>query len=193
MLYDAVTGDFQGSIFMPTSPRRYYINFQHQMVGANDRLDFVLWDLTTGKSARLPGYNGVNEMAISPDGRRLVLGKSFPSSSGGFESELTLLSLKAGRRLLAFSRQGRVTDVSFSPDGNRLVAAFSPSGPAPPSNPSKSGTPRRCRKSRKPSDRRTNPCFAQSSSPRPLGEQRCKLIIHCYPACNAPPRPQVSH
>ena len=131
VLYDAVTGERQRSISLPISPRKYVIDFLHQVVGADDRLDFVLWDLLTGNERlRLPGYNGVERMAISPDGSRLVLGKISPSSSGEFGSELTFCSLKSGEQLLAFRREGRVTDVCFSPNGNRLVAAFSPPGPA---------------------------------------------------------------
>ena len=41
------------------------------------------------------------------------------------ESELTFWNVKSGRRLLALNRPGQVGGISFSPNGNRLVATFS--------------------------------------------------------------------
>ena len=65
-------------------------------------------------------------MAISPDGSRLVLLRVV-----NWNIEWTIWSLKSGRQLLAFrhrtERYARDEKVSFSPDGNRLVAIFHPS------------------------------------------------------------------
>ncbi len=121
VFYDAVTGERQRLISLPSAPRTHFINIQHEIFAADARSDLVLWDLMTGQERlRLPGYSGGSAYAISPDGTRIVIGKG-PFTG---QSELSLWSLKSGRRLLAFNREGYVSAISFSPDGNRLVAAF---------------------------------------------------------------------
>jgi WD40 repeat protein len=101
----------------------YFINIRHQLFGADDGSDFVLRDLLSGQERlRLRGDNGFFGMAISPDGSRLLLAKA---SITLVESELSLWSMKSGRRLLAFNRQGFIRAMSFSPDGNWLLAVFS--------------------------------------------------------------------
>ncbi len=143
VFYNATTGERQRSISLPSSSGspffnlRHHFNLRHQMYGAtvgSDFVgtDFVLGDLATGQERlRLPGYDGVLDMAISPDGSRLVLARVLL----GARIELTFWSLKSGRQLLAFSHRvtgfGRNEEVSFSPDGNRLVAAFSASSSKP--------------------------------------------------------------
>jgi WD40 repeat protein len=91
--------------------------------------DAAFWDLATGQERARNRANGRNSYAISPDGSRLVSGKR-PTLSKSGESEFTLWSLVSGRQLLSFKRQGDVEAISFSPDGNRLVAAFSHFGPS---------------------------------------------------------------
>ena len=127
MFYDAATGERQRSISLPSAPRQLCSSTSATKCSARiDRSDFVLWDLATGhERLRLPGYNGVNRMAISPDGSRLVLGK--PSRRPpATESELTLWSLKSGRRLLAFNRPGSVSAhfllARWQPPGRRIFA-----------------------------------------------------------------------
>lgn len=99
------------------------------MFGADLNIDFVLCDLATGQERlRLPGYTDVDGMAISPDGNRLVLVKSFLGSGGDYERELSFWNLKSGKRLMAFNLAGSISDMAFSPDSNRLIAAVSSTG-----------------------------------------------------------------
>ena len=129
--YDASTGERQRSIPLPSTGRSYFVHAPNEIFGSygSSEADAIFGDLASGKEQlRVAGYNGASCFAISPDGSRLFLGKN--SYSLG-ESELTLWSLKYGTRLLALKRRGRVSAVSFSPDGNRLVAVFLQSGPGP--------------------------------------------------------------
>jgi WD40 repeat protein len=127
--YDATTGARQKLVSMPSSADNYFINIPHQMFGAIVDSDFVMWDLATGQERlRLPGYNEFSHYAISPDGSRLVQGKGDYLTD---VSEFTFWSLKSGRPLLTFTRPGYLTAISFSSDGNRLIAAISQSGPSP--------------------------------------------------------------
>lgn len=136
VFYNATTGERQRSISLPSSKFRYFFDLRHHMFGANVGADFfgadfVLADLATGQERlRLRGYNGVLDMAISPDGSRLVLLRVV-----NWNIEWTIWSLKSGRQLLAFrvpiNGFGRDEKISFSPDGNRLVAAFSESSSKP--------------------------------------------------------------
>lgn len=52
---------------------------------------------------------------VDPEGR--------PTRGG--QGELTFWSLKSGRRLLALQHPGYIRALTFSPDGNRLLAAIS--------------------------------------------------------------------
>jgi WD40 repeat protein len=99
VFYDAITGERQRSVSLPSSSGPCFFNLRHQMFGTSVGSDFVLVDLATGQERlRLRRYNFVVGMAISPDGSRLVLSQRL---LGG--SEVTFWSLKSGRRLLAFS------------------------------------------------------------------------------------------
>jgi hypothetical protein len=138
--YDAATGELQRSIRVPSSLRPWWIDFSSQTIGAVGsmdttnsgilvnaigRADVVLLDLATGNERlRLRGHDGFDHYAISPDGSRLALGKLPPPLMRG-QSELSLWSLKSGRRLMSLKRGGSFRALSFSRDGNRLVAAFS--------------------------------------------------------------------
>jgi WD40 repeat protein len=131
VLYDPTTGVRQRSIFVPSSSDRNFLNVLYQMFGNFVGSEAAFWDLATGQEYRgPPRHNPSNRYAISPDGSRLVLGKR-PMSTYSGESEFILWSLVSGTRLLEFKREGFVEAISFSPDGNRLVAAFSHIGPSP--------------------------------------------------------------
>src|SRR5262249_37186626 len=116
----------QRSVSVTATTPLFNIDVPSQLIRTTVGSDVVLWDLATGhERLRLPGYPDVQQMAISPDGSRLVLGKGPRSTIDS--SELTLLSLKSGRRLSALRHLGTIATISFSPDGNRLVGVFSQS------------------------------------------------------------------
>ena len=122
--YDVVTGAQKKVITLTglghSNPGTCWISERHQIYGAIEDSDFVVWDLATGRERlRLPGYPDWREFTISPDGQRLALA----SSTGSFDSELTLWSLTSGRRLLALTLESSISAVAFSPDANRLLAS----------------------------------------------------------------------
>lgn len=124
VFFDATTGERQRSISLPSSERSFAITNDQQMFVSHGRSesDAVFGDLATGQERlRLPGYSGFSRFAISPDGSRLVLAKS--ASGNIIQGELTFWSLKSGRRLLALQHPGYIRSLTFSPDGNRLLAA----------------------------------------------------------------------
>jgi WD40 repeat protein len=124
VFFDATTGERQKSISLPSSERSFFITRDQQMFVSYDRSesDAVFGDLVTGQERlRLPGYSGLSTFAISPDGSRLVLAKYQAGGSG--PGELTFWSLKSGRRLLALQHPGYIRALTFSPDGNRVLAA----------------------------------------------------------------------
>ena len=109
VFYDAATGERQRSIAVPSSSTRYFINVRHQLFG-----NFVGSDHRHLGSGDRPGAPAAARVhfdpqltTISPDGSRIVFGKR-PAQSRGGESELSLWSLKSGRRLLALNREGTV-------------------------------------------------------------------------------------
>jgi WD40 repeat protein len=130
MFYDAATGAHQRSISMRNTAITSFINVRHNLFGNFAGSDHVIWDITTGQvHLRLPGFTYATSYAISPDGSRIVIAERTPPQRGG-ESEVTLLSLRSGRRLLSLKRQETVAALAFSPDGNKLIAAFSQSSPS---------------------------------------------------------------
>ena len=148
VFYNAATGEEQRSIPMPSSPNGYrFIDVRHQLVGGDVGGDFVFCDLASGKEGcAFPKPASFVPMLSIPTA--VALSWRLASLNTG-ETELTFWSLKSGRRLLAFNCPARVSALSFSPDGNRLIVAFAhPTLPVAAAKPSKSTTPRRCRRSR---------------------------------------------
>ena len=80
--------------------------------------EIVLWDLAKGKEIRrLKGHtDNVQEVAISPDGKTLV--------SGAYDKTIRFWSTESGELNRTVPAAGQVTDVCYSPDGNRVAAAF---------------------------------------------------------------------
>src|SRR5207253_1784905 len=83
----------------------------------------ALWDSTTGQLVQtLKGHSElVNEMAFSPDGKRLVSvgGTHFPS-----KGEIKVWDLTTGRPILSFQgHPNQVLKVAWSPDGKHLATS----------------------------------------------------------------------
>lgn len=75
-----------------------------------------LWDVASGRSIRtLQGQNGVNAVAVSPDGRHIV--------AGGWYT-LRLWDAASGRGLGAIREPSRFKSIAFSPDGSSVVAEY---------------------------------------------------------------------
>ena len=90
------------------------------VTSADHRRAILLWDVMEGRESRrfeCSGYS--NAAAFSPDGRFFAAG----GGSGGGEAQLLLWEVASGRRLhdlrwpLTY-----VVDLTFSPDGRRIVA-----------------------------------------------------------------------
>ena len=77
----------------------------------------AVWDLEAGTLIhRLTGHqDGVNSVAVSPDGRRIV--------SGSHDDTVAVWDLEAGTlHPPAHRAQDRVNSVAVSPDGRRIVS-----------------------------------------------------------------------
>jgi RNA polymerase sigma factor (sigma-70 family) len=83
-----------------------------------------LWEVSTGKELaqlhgdpiRVPGAEGIDSLAFSPDGTKLVAG-------GPGASTILLWEVATGRILRRFQgQQGRIFSVAYSPD-NQLIAS----------------------------------------------------------------------
>ncbi len=75
--------------------------------------DVVLWNWQTGEKLRDFGHPG-HSLALSPDGHRLAVGLTSPG--------VDLYDVDSGNLLRELSTTNPVWHVSFSPDGNRLLA-----------------------------------------------------------------------
>lgn len=112
----------QRSISLPANLRFGAIDPKNHLVLATLDSDLVFADLQTGLvKLRLPAFGHSSQYKISPDGSRLVLAQS-PRADGS-SGELTVWNFKSGRRLLSLQHEGWLRTISFSPDGNRLLAA----------------------------------------------------------------------
>lgn len=76
-----------------------------------------LWDAASGRELRT--LNGLNAVAFSPDGQRIV--------SGGDLNTLMLWNAVSGKKIKTLSHNGFVRAVAFSPDGLNLVSGSSDS------------------------------------------------------------------
>lgn len=137
LLYDAQAGKLQRSLPLPGILRLMVVSFVGksavtisrtadlgQRFNSAGRGDVVVFDLESGaERVRLRGHGGFDNYEITPDGSRIILGNLPPST--GLNSTFSVWSLKSGRRLLEFQRQGFLADMNLSRDGNRLLAVFS--------------------------------------------------------------------
>ena len=131
VFYDATTGERQRSIPLPSSAHVPISSTSATKCSRSCRSDsdVVFWDLATGQERlRLPGYDG--DRSITPSVPTAVASswESPPSPRrrervDALESEVRPAT--AGAQSPGHRRQ----HFAFSPDGNRLVAAFSQSGP----------------------------------------------------------------
>lgn len=139
VIYDAATGQEQRTIRLPRASRLLAVDFTSKSIVASLRTEenyetryFQFWkpdgvvvlDLETGRErVRLSRQEGFECFEITPDGSRIILGNPDPDTRG--TSNFTVWSLKSGRRLLEFTRQGTVSSLRLSPNGHRLIATFS--------------------------------------------------------------------
>jgi WD40 repeat protein len=80
--------------------------------------ELILWDLETGKAVRRMEHGShVNDIAVSPDGKRLL--------SGGFEDrKVKLWDLETGKLIESFEGHvSRVLGVAFSADGKQAISS----------------------------------------------------------------------
>lgn len=83
--------------------------------------DLVVVDLLSGRERQfVRGHGGFDRYAMSPDGARLALYREAIAYDG--EGEFSVWSLVSGKRLLTWRRRGRCGEISFTNEGNRLVA-----------------------------------------------------------------------
>ena len=129
MFYDATTGERAKIDFLPSSQRSYFHQRPPPIVRQLIvRSDFVLWDLATGQERlRLPGYNGVNLIRHQSRRQSSRLGKSLRVRRR--RERVDALESEVRQATAGAQTPGDRRRISFSPDGNRLVAAFSQSGP----------------------------------------------------------------
>jgi WD40 repeat protein len=97
-------------------------------MGANAAGLITLWDITTGTArATLNHFGGMNMVVPSADGKILATGggrMAARSNQSPESGDVRLWDVATGRRLAVLPvSAGRVTRVSFSPDGKTLAAA----------------------------------------------------------------------
>jgi WD40 repeat protein/tRNA A-37 threonylcarbamoyl transferase component Bud32 len=82
-----------------------------------------VWEIKTGRQLfTLPHEQSVNDMAFSPDGKRLAVGCGNFNEIFGSVGQVYLWETTSGQELLRFEGQnGFVTKVMWSPDGYRLT------------------------------------------------------------------------
>lgn len=101
-----------------------------QLVSASDDKTIRVWDLATGKTARMilgeaePGSPGkVFAMALSPDGKWLAAGGKFHDSDAIAGSTIRLYDFASGELVgLLKGHTDVVLDLAFSPDSKHLVS-----------------------------------------------------------------------
>ncbi|GGM65727.1 Hsp70 family protein [Dactylosporangium sucinum] len=85
-----------------------------------DVYDGCVWDATSGTlRTRVKPKGGIDALAFSPDGERLV-------TAGNDDGRIIIWELAAGERLLRFDTGTRVKDLALSPDGRWIVTACDP-------------------------------------------------------------------
>ncbi|MFC1857695.1 WD40 repeat domain-containing protein [Thermodesulfobacteriota bacterium] len=87
-----------------------------QIASCDIHANIFIWDITTGKiRIKLTGHGGyVNSVAFSPDGKKLV--------SGSHDSTIRIWDLKTGKELQQIKRESTITEVKFSPGGDRILS-----------------------------------------------------------------------
>lgn len=85
-----------------------------------------LFDVATGKAGgaleRTPS-RGVQQMALAPDGKTLVVHELYKDGAKGFRQGVSLWDLASGKPLRELSEGSDLGRVSFSPDGKTLAIA----------------------------------------------------------------------
>jgi WD40 repeat protein len=92
----------------------------HHVAATDDRGGVVVWDAATGKELHTLRGDGeqIFDLALSPDGRRLVVGGGRIARSG----EAIVWDLQSGERVHQLvSDKEAVRGVAFSPDGRQIV------------------------------------------------------------------------
>jgi WD40 repeat protein/serine/threonine protein kinase len=121
------TMEMHTEMFLPQRRDTAFSPDGKRIVSLGSDKSLKLWDAVTGEEIRtfnrpIPGGLdkaadswGVNSLAFSPDGKRIV---------GDLEDALKVWDAVTGEELLTLrGHTGRVTSVAFSPDGKRIVSA----------------------------------------------------------------------
>jgi RNA polymerase sigma factor (sigma-70 family) len=132
-LHGPATQWYEALVFLPDSKSLLAIEKYRPPPGSPSfsDLQFVLWDVATGKERRtFPSVGADNhELTLSPDGRTIAARRYVGSSNGGSPTESVVLweTATGGQRGEIVGHRNAIGGVAFSPDG-QLVAIASLDG-----------------------------------------------------------------
>ncbi len=120
-LYDAQSGK-ELHLLLGNTENLNGISFSPdgKTIAGISRLSVRQWDVASGLHlGKLTSHSGYS-MAYSPDGKLIAIG----GYDGGANDVIYLLDAESAERLHVFGKhKGRITSVSFSPDGSMLISA----------------------------------------------------------------------
>lgn len=117
-MWDRDTGEFIRRIQADENQSIYEILFSPDgqiLVASGFPWGFIdVWETATGKQLRQ--FDGIEgKIALAPDGFTFAVGES--------TGRITLFDLRTGNTLCKMQAEGRIEDITFSPDGSLLAVA----------------------------------------------------------------------
>jgi RNA polymerase sigma factor (sigma-70 family) len=131
---DAVSGQVLRKIPLPKYPSSLALSADGKLLAAGrwqeeaGQEQIQLLEVASGKRlCRLPGHLQGEYLAVSPDGRLLAAAGRRPHAGGlGDDRTIRVMDVAAGKEVRRFvGHYGRVTALTFSADGKRLISGGS--------------------------------------------------------------------
>ncbi len=94
------------------------------MVSVTDENGLRLFDVATGTLSEYLTSESLYRVTFSSDGT-LVAGRTLSCSNGSCNSNVYVLDIETGGEILSLRMEGYVSDIEFSPDGERLAIGVS--------------------------------------------------------------------